>query len=308
VKILVTGAAGYIGSVLVPKLLDKHVVVALDNFRYAQHQALASCCGNLNFDIINGDARDMRLVEPLLRNMDAIIPLAAIVGAPACAKDETSAISTNYNAIRQLCQVASRNQLIIYPNTNSGYGTTGINVEAREETLLRPISLYGKVKAQAEEVVMQRSNSITLRLATVFGVSPRMRTDLLVNDFVQRAVTDRTIGIFQGHARRNFIHVNDVAEAFIHGLRGNVKLGEVYNVGRTDANYTKIALCELISVHIKDFRWYECRGEDPDQRDYIVNNDKIEDTGWKPKISLGFGIHELIQFYKMAGATRFTNV
>lgn len=299
--ILVTGGAGYIGSVLVPSLLEQgHRVRVLDSFIYGQ-ASLLDCCANPRFSVIAGDCRDKQTLQEAVRESDCILPLAAIVGARACDADRTAAVSTNLDAIRLLLSLRSREQRIIFPCTNSGYGIGEQDALCIEETPLRPISLYGRTKVDAERSVLDTENVVSLRLATVFGVSPRMRTDLLVNDFVYRAVTDRYIVVFEGHFKRNYIHVGDVARAFVHVMTnfGQMK-DEPYNVGLSDANLSKLELCARIKAQIPDFTYIEAPiGEDPDKRDYIVSNRKIEQTGFRPVYSLDDGIRELVKGYEI---------
>jgi len=298
-KILVTGGAGYIGSILVPALLSQgYSVTVLDSF-IPQQAGLLDCCANPNFDVVRGDSRDKATVERLLKDADYIIPLAAIVGAPACDLDATAAVSTNLEAIRLLLSLRSPRQRIVSPCSNSGYGIGQKDKFCTEETPMNPISLYGTTKVEAEKAILDAGNSISLRLATVFGVSPRMRTDLLVNDFVQRAIQDRFLVVFEGHFKRNYIHVRDVARAFLHSI-GNFDSmqGGPYNLGLTDANLSKLELCEHIQRVQPDFVYREEPiGHDPDKRDYIVSNEKIERTGYKPIYNLDMGIRELIKAY-----------
>ena len=306
-NILITGAAGFLGSVLTGELLAaNHTVYALDNFMYGG-QSLAHLCHDDLLHVTRGDARDEETVNPLLAKADIIIPLAAIVGAPACERNNGAARSTNLDAISKLCHSASWRQWIIYPNTNSGYGVGGVG-ECDEKSPLEPISWYGKTKCWAENHVRARENSIVLRLATVFGCSPRMRTDLLVNDFVQRAVRDRSIVLFEPHFRRNFVHVRDVSRAFLHAIDNfdNMK-GNVYNCGDTDANMTKAQLCAKIRQHVPGFEWFVGEGHDVDKRDYIVSNRKIEATGWKPQHTIDDGICELVKFFGTLNATSYGN-
>lgn len=307
--VLVTGAAGYLGSVLVPRLLScGYKVLALDNFMHGEN-SLAACCANPDFEVFRGDCRDDDVLLPLLRCADYIVPLAAIVGASACMADYTATWSTNYNAIGQLCSRASVQQRIVTPTTNSGYGIGAPGEMCTEESPLRPLTSYGKSKVLAEEVVLLRKNSISLRLATVFGASPRMRQDLLVNEFVLRALTDRAIVLFEGHFKRNFIHIADVANAFVHSIDNFEKMrGNAFNVGLSSANLSKIELCEVIKKHISDFTWVESPiGEDPDKRDYIVSNEKIEKTGWRPHKSLDDGIVELKKLFNTLKTRRYAN-
>ena len=309
-RVLVTGGAGYIGSILVPELLKEgHKVTVLDNFMYNQN-SLLECCSNENFEIARGDVRDESIVKPLLKNVDYIIPLAALVGAPLCNRDKVGAVTINRDAVALIAKLASKEQRILIPITNSGYGIGQKGVYCTEETPINPITLYGKVKMEAEEIVLGRGNSISFRLATVFGMSPRMRIDLLVNDFVYRAVKDRFVVIFEGHFKRNYIHVRDVARAFIHAMNNFDKMkNEPYNVGLSDANISKLELCAKIKEQIPDFVYLESPiGEDPDKRDYIVSNEKIEKTGFKPAYSIEMGIKELIKGYKIITNGKYGNV
>ncbi len=309
-RILVTGGAGYIGSVLVPSLLNEgYAVHVLDQFLFGQ-TSLGECCINPNFQVTRGDCRDRDTVSRLMRTADYIIPLAAIVGAPACKNDATAAISINREAIKLILALRSPEQRIILPNTNSGYGIGEKQAYCTEETPLRPITLYGKTKVEAELAVLEAGNAITFRLATVFGMSPRMRIDLLVNDFVYRAVHDRAVVVFEGHAKRNYIHIRDVARAFLHAIGQFESMkGHAYNVGLSDANLSKLELCAQIRKHVPHFVFLEAPiGEDPDKRDYIVSNAKIEAAGFLPRHSLGTGIQELIKGYTILRNGRFGNV
>ena len=309
-KILITGGAGYIGSVLTPTLLALgHEVTVVDNFLFRQN-TLADCCHQAAFQVVRGDCRDEALMKKLVAMADVIIPLAALVGAPFCDRDPVAARTTNFEAVAMLCQIASQSQRIIMPVTNSGYGVGEKGKHCTEETPLRPISLYGVTKVQAEEQLLQRENSISFRLATVFGVSPRMRIDLLVNDFVHRAVTDRAVVIFEGHFKRNYIHVRDVARVFIHGLdHFSAMKGKPYNVGLDDANLSKLELCAVIRKHLPKFVFLEAPiGEDPDKRDYIVSNARIAATGFKPEWDLDRGIQELIKGFTILRNSLYSNV
>jgi len=310
-NILITGGAGYLGSIMVPAFLNEgHKVTVLDSFVFSQ-SSLLECCSSKNFNIVKGDARDESILQPLLKNADVIIPLAAIVGAPMCNQDKTAAVSTNKEAIQLLAKIASRNQRIIIPITNSGYGIGEKGIICTEETPLKPISLYGQTKVEAEKIIMDRGNAVSLRLATVFGMSPRMRLDLLVNDFTYRAVKDRSIVVFEGHFKRNFIHIRDVARAFLHVMKNYDSMNnQIYNVGLSDANLSKLELCEEIKKHIPDFFVYleAPIGEDPDKRDYIVSNEKIERTGYKPVFSLESGINELVKGYTILSNNKYSNI
>lgn len=308
--VLVTGAAGYIGSVLVPMLLDNGFAVdAVDTFSRADN-TLASSCGSPLFRPHRGDARDESFILPLLAQADIIVPLAALVGAPLCKRDPIAAQTTNCDAVRMLVKNLGQMQRLLYPTTNSGYGIGQPGVECTEETPLRPISLYGTSKCDAEKAVLDSGNGLTLRLATVFGMSPRMRLDLLVNDFTYRAVTDRALVIFEGHFKRNFIHIRDVVSAFNHSIRNYAGMvGNAFNVGLSDANLSKLELCSEIKKQVPGFVFVEAPiGEDPDKRDYIVSNAKIERTGFRPQWSLAMGIDELIRGYRMITNSRFSNV
>jgi len=308
-KILVTGGAGYIGSILVPELLRAgYAVTVLDNFMYLQN-SLLECCANDNFGVIRGDCRQEDTLRLAMKDVGVIIPLAAIVGAPACQMDQTAARSINLDAIKLLLSLRSPEQRVIYPTTNSGYGIGEPGKFCTEETPLHPISLYGVTKVEAEKAVLDAGNAITFRLATVFGMSPRMRIDLLVNDFVHRAVTDRTVVVFEGHAKRNYVHVRDVARAFLHALENFEKMkGEPHNVGLSDANLSKLELCAKIKEQLPSFVYLEAPvGEDPDKRDYIVSNEKIERTGFRPAYSLETGIRELIKGYTILRDSRYSN-
>jgi nucleoside-diphosphate-sugar epimerase len=309
-KILVTGAAGYIGSVLVPALLEHgHEVAAVDSFIYNQ-ASLLDCCYHRNLSIIRGDARDKELVSGLLGEADAIFPLACLTGAPLCDKDPIGARTVNVDAVKMILESRSRDQIVIFPTTNSGYGIGQEGMYCTEETPLNPVSFYGRLKAEIEKTLLDAGNCITLRLATAFGISPRMRLDLLVNDFTYRAVTDRFLVLFEAHFKRNYIHVRDVAKAFIHSLDNFDRMkDEPYNVGLSDANLSKWELCEEIKKQIPDFYFVEAEvGEDPDKRNYIVSNAKIEATGFKPDISLQAGIAELIKGYRIIRGNKYSNV
>lgn len=309
-KILVTGGAGYLGSVLVPKLLAAgHSVTVLDSFMFRQ-TSLADCCATDAFDVIRGDCRDERLLAELVAKHDTFIPLAALVGAPLCDRDALGAVSTNRDAVRLLCRLVSPSQRVLMPVTNSGYGIGQPDIPCTEESPLKPISLYGMSKVEAEQAVLERENSISFRLATVFGMAPRMRMDLLVNDFVYRAVTDRALVIFEGHFKRNYIHIRDVARVFLHGLENfQTMRGRAYNVGLEDANLTKLELCAVIQKHLPKFVYLEALiGEDPDKRDYIVSNQRILSTGWAPEWELDHGIRELIKGYTILRNSAFGNV
>ena len=309
-QILVTGGAGYLGSTLVPELLARgHKVTVLDNFMWDQN-SLAHVCHNPNFDVVRGDVRNKDTVLPLLKKADIVIPLAAYVGAPLCARDPVGATTTNHDAIAMMLDHVSKHQRILMPTTNSAYGTGDENNFCTEESPLRPMSLYAIEKVRVEEKLMQHPNAISFRLATVFGMSPRMRIDLLVNDFTYRAVHDRFVVLFEATFKRNYIHVRDVARAFMHGIDNYEKMnGQIFNVGLSDANVSKKELCEVIQHQLPDFVFMEAPiGKDPDQRNYIVSNEKIERTGYRPQVSLDAGIRELVKGFTMIRNTKYGNV
>lgn len=309
-RILVTGGAGYIGSILVPHLLHAgHSVTVLDNLLFNQAPLLDHCL-NPNFDFVNGDARDENALRSLVAKADCILPLAAIVGAPACKRDPIAAATLNRDAIALLARLRSQSQLILMPITNSGYGIGKPGVPCTEDSPLNPISVYGTTKVEAEKILLDSGEAITFRLATVFGASPRMRLDLLVNDFVFRAANDRAVILFEAHFKRNYIHIRDVARVFSHGIENYEAMkGKAYNVGLSDANLSKLELCLCIQKHIPPFVFFESHiGEDPDKRDYIVSNQRIESTGWKPAYSLDDGIDELIKTYRIVKNTEYRNL
>jgi nucleoside-diphosphate-sugar epimerase len=309
-NILITGGAGYIGSILSPALLAQgHKVTVVDNFMFGQ-MSLAALCADPNFDVVRGDTREEAVLKPLVANADVVIPLAALVGAPLCDRDRTGAVSINRTSVETLMGLLSKDQRVLYATTNSGYGIGEKGAFCTEESPLRPISLYGRTKVEAEDAVRAFGNSISFRLATVFGFSPRMRLDLLVNDFVYRAINDRVVVLFEAHFKRNYIHIRDVARAFIHGIENfDAMKGNVFNVGLSDANLSKAELCARIQTHIAGFQFFEAPvGEDPDKRDYIVSNAKIEATGFKPAYSLDDGIVELRKGYRMLKNNAYGNV
>lgn len=309
-KILVTGGAGYIGSILVPALLEKGAqVTVVDNFFYNQ-TSLLDVVYNPRLTVVRGDVRDKDLMTSLIKGQDFILPLACLVGAPLCDKFPQEARAINLEAIKMILKLRSKNQKIIFPNTNSGYGIGKANTYCTEETPLKPISLYGQLKVEAEKELLRAGNVITLRLATVFGISPRMRLDLLVNDFVYRAVNDGYVVLFESNFKRNYIHVRDVACAFTHCIDNFGKMkNEPYNVGLSDANLSKRELCEEIKKQVPRFTFVDSPiGKDPDQRNYIVSNEKIEKTGFKPQVSLREGIVELIKGYQIIRRREFSNV
>ena len=301
-KILITGGAGYLGSVITGKMLSEgHEVVILDKLIFNQ-VSLLSYTSNPNFKFIHGDIRNEVLLERLCNEVDVIIPLAAIVGFPACASEPELAKEINFKQIVNIVKYCNgKGKKILYPNTNSGYGLGTGQLECDEESPLTPISVYGQTKCEAENFLRTSTDAIVFRLATVFGVSPRMRTDLLVNDFTYKAITDKYIVVFEKSFKRNFIHIKDVANVFLFMLNNYEQYkGEVFNVGLSDANLSKQELLEKIQSHVKNFAVsYNDYYEDPDKRDYIVSNTKIESTGWYPKWTIDMGIKELIMAYQM---------
>ncbi len=309
-NILVTGGAGYLGSIMVPDLLAAgHKVTVIDNFMFKQ-TGLNQCVYHPNFNVVRGDIRIESIMREVLKATDVIIPLAALVGAPLCNLDPVGATTTNHDAIALMLKLLSKRQIVLMPTTNSAYGTGDENNFCTEDSPLRPISQYAIEKVAIEKKLMQHENAISLRLATVFGMSPRMRIDLLVNDFVYRAVNDRFVVLFESQFKRNYVHVRDVSRAFQHALNNFEKMkSEIYNVGLSDANVSKKELCERIQKWLPDFVFLEAPvGKDPDQRNYVVSNSKIEATGFKTSFSLDQGIAELIKGYKMIRNLRYGNV
>lgn len=308
--ILVTGGAGYLGSILVPELLNQgHQVLVLDNFLYRQN-SLASVCADPNFTVFNGDVRSAATLRPLMAAADVVIPLAGIVGAPACARDPIGARSINYDAIVMMLDLLSPAQRVLMPTTNSAYGSGDGGNYCNEESPLRPISQYAQEKVEIEQRLMEYENAISFRLATLFGVSPRMRMDLLVNDFTYRAVSDHALILFESHFKRNFLHVRDVSRVFLHALNQfDAMRGQIYNVGLSNANLSKIELCQYIQRHVPQFVFSEAPvGQDPDQRNYIVSNEKIEATGFSPVYDLDDGVQELVKGYTMMQKYGYGNV
>ncbi len=308
-NILVTGGAGYLGSTMVPELLAVgHKVTVLDNFMFGQN-SLAHVCHHPDFNVVRGDIRVEKTIQPLIKKADIVIPLAALVGAPLCSKDPVGATTVNHDAIMMMLRLLSKDQIVLMPTTNSAYGTGDENNYCTEESPLRPISQYAIEKVEIEKALMQHPNAISFRLATVFGMSPRMRIDLLVNDFTYRAVYDRFVVLFESQFKRNYIHVRDVARVFLHAIANYDRMkGQVYNVGLSDANVSKKELCQAIQKRLPEFVFLEAPvGKDPDQRNYIVSNAKIEAIGFKPVYSLDHGICELIKGYTMIKNTRYGN-
>lgn len=308
-KILVTGGAGYIGSVLCEELARKGFeFTVVDNFQYKQW-SLAHLCHYKKMHIERMDVRDPALLN-LAKNFDVIIPLAGIVGAPACKQDPMAAKTINLDAQVGLLKSLSASQWVLMPTTNSAYGTTPKGSITDENGPLNPLTEYAIHKVEVEKFLMNRENSISFRLATVFGASARMRLDLLVNDFTYRAYKDKFIALSEAHFRRNFLHVRDASGLFLHGMENFSQMrGNIFNAGLSEANLTKRELCEKIKKYIPDFHFVELeQREDPDKRDYEVSNKKIEKTGWKTEVSLDFGIQELIKTYQMVGGNIFSNI
>jgi len=309
-RVLVTGGAGYLGSVLCEHLLDSgHEVTCLDSLIYGE-QSLFHLCGRPSFEFVRGDVRDETLMRDALAGQDVIIPLAAVVGATACDRDPWFAESTNLGAIKTLNRLRSRDQLIVYPVTNSGYGSQSGEVYCTEETPLEPISLYGQTKVDAEAELLGDENVITLRLATVFGMSPRMRLDLLVNHFVYAAVTDGYIVIFEKDFKRNYIHVRDVADCFLHCIaNADSMIGRPFNAGLDEANLSKEELALKVKEYVPKFYLHFAEiGSDPDKRNYIVSNQRLREAGFEARRSLDEGIQELIRGYRTLGRMAYKNV
>lgn len=309
-SILVTGGAGYLGSIMVPELLKLgHSVTVIDNFMFNQ-SSLNHVCNDPKFRVVNGDVRVESDIKPLIAKSDVIIPLAALVGAPLCNKDPVGAKTINRDSVLLLLDLISSQQRVLMPTTNSAYGSGDDDNFCTEESPLNPMSTYAIEKVEVEKRLMDHANSISFRLATVFGMSPRMRIDLLVNDFVNRACRDKAVVLFEGHFKRNYIHVRDVCKAFVHGLDEFDQMrANIFNVGLSSANLSKVELCHKIKEQIPDFVFLEAElAKDPDQRNYIVSNEKIENTGWFPEVMIEDGIKELIKGYKMLRNNIYGNV
>ncbi len=308
--ILITGGAGYIGSVLTHELLNlDYQVTVVDNLMYKQN-SLMHCFSNPNFKFIKADVCNHELMLPLIEGADIIIPLAAIVGAPACDHNPKLAKLINYDSMKFILDHTNSTQKILFPTTNSGYGVGQEGQFCNEETPLNPISLYGRLKVDVEKEFLESKRAVSFRLATVFGPSPRMRVDLLVNDFVYKACHDRYLVLFEEHFKRNYIHIKDVANAFIFGIENYDQMkGEAYNVGLSSANLSKLELCQRIQKELPQFYFHSAAvGEDPDKRDYIVSNEKLESLGWAPTVTLEKGIGELVHLYDYLKENQHRNV
>lgn len=309
-NILVTGGAGYIGSILVPELLQSgHKVTVVDNFMYRQ-PSLANSISNPNLNLVFGDIRNQSLLKSHINQADVVIPLAAIVGAPACDKDPIQASSINKDATLWLFSQLSQNQQIIMPTTNSAYGSGDKNNFCDENSELKPLSLYARDKVEVEKVLMDHPLATSFRLATVFGISQRMRLDLLVNNFMYRAITDKFVILFEGHFKRNYVHVRDVSKAFRFAIENpeSVK-GEIFNFGLSEANISKQELCDAIKKIIPEFTYLDAPlAKDPDQRNYVVSNAKIESRGMKAEVSLESGLLELNKGLRMFHEVPYSNL
>ncbi len=307
-KILVTGGAGYIGSKLIGRLLEEgHQVYCVDNFMYGT-SSIMHLVENKNLTIVVGDARDLETIGPLAQKADCLIPLACLTGAPLSNKDKVAAVTTNKDAVVMLSKLSSMDQLIIYPCTNSGYGIGESGKYCTEDSPLRPLSVYGQTKVEAEQILLEKGNAFTYRLATVFGVSPRPRLDLLVNDFTYRAFYDKFVVLFEADFKRNYLHIDDAVDGFVFAINNENLRGKPYNLGLSDANISKRELCEIIKQQLNDFVFFESDvGTDPDKRDYIVSNERIEKAGFRATRSLSCGISELRKALPLLKQTNFVN-
>lgn len=308
-KYLITGGAGYIGSTLVPMLLQKgHEVTVVDNFMYGQTPLLEACHYD-TLNVVRADVRNHEIMAPLVKKADVILPLACLTGAPLCKQDPVGARTINYDAIKMLLEMKSKDQIMIFPCTNSGYGIGQAGIHCDENTPMRPVSLYGQLKVEVEKMLLDSGHVATFRFATVFGSSPRMRLDLLVNDFVYRAVNDRFVVLFEAHFKRNYLHVRDASRAFIHGVENfSVMKGQPYNVGLTEANMSKAELCDAIKKIVPQFHVLVSEvGEDPDKRNYVVSNEKIEKTGFRTENGLDKGLRELVRAFQVLKRNQYAN-
>ena len=298
-KILITGGAGYLGSVLTEVLLNKgYLVTVLDNLNFKQ-TSVAPFAYHPNFDFILGDVTNDSLLKSYVEKHDVIIPLAAIVGMPACKAQPELTVKVNYQQVKNIAKWVTNNQMVLIPNTNSQYGSSTEIIT--EESPFKPLSLYAETKCDAEKAVLDSGNGIALRLATVFGMSYRMRMDLLVQDFVYKALTDGYLLLFESHFIRNYIHVRDIANTFLFMIENYEKCNNnAFNVGLTEANCTKLELAQTIQKYIPDLVIVENNfKQDLDQRNYMVSNSKLESQGWVPTFTLDDGIKELIKGYQL---------
>lgn len=309
-RVLMTGGAGYVGSILCERLLDAGLqVTVIDNLTYGP-AALQHLCHRPSFDFVQGDVRDEAILRKLLATADVVIPLAAIVGAPACERSPRLAKEVNLDAVRLVNRLRGRNQLVIYPNTNSGYGSRSTHEPCTEDTPLEPVSLYGRTKTEAEAGLLASPNTISLRLATVFGASPRMRFDLLVNHFVYAAATDGYIVLFERDFKRNYLHIRDAADCFLFCIENAARLeGRAYNVGLDNANLSKLELAEKVREHLPRFFIHAAAiGTDPDQRNYIVSSERLRSLGFEARRTLDEGIREILLTVPMAGRRPGANI
>lgn len=309
-RVLITGGAGYLGSILSERLLrEGHRVTVVDNLMFGQSPHF-HLCADPGYEFVRGDARDEALMKRLLADADVIVPLACLVGAPLCDRDPWAARTTNFEAIAMLNRLRSPRQLVVYPTTNSGYGTQTGETYCTEETALDPISLYGVTKVNAEKELLGSPNAITLRLATVFGMSPRMRLDLLVNHFVYASVTDRYLVVFEKDFKRNYVHIRDVADCFVHCFEhAETMAGRPFNVGLDEANLSKEELALKVQSHVPGFFvHFAAIGSDPDKRNYIVSNQRLRESGFAAKRSIDDGIRELLKGYRMLARSPYGNV
>ena len=308
-KILITGGAGYIGSMLSTKLVEiGYQVTVIDNFSFTKN-SLSHLYVFKNFKLIEGDVLNKKLFKKLINQNDIIIPLAALVGAPLCDKNKKKTKELNLDSIKYLLKNIKKNQKILYPTTNSGYGIGEKNKYCDEKSELKPISLYGRTKVSAENEILKFKNSICFRLATVFGFSYRMRSDLLVNNFVQTAIKKNSLLIYEPHFRRNYIHIRDVVNVFVFSIKNFKKMkSNTYNVGLSSANLTKIQLAKAIQKKVKSLKIKIGHNKkDPDQRDYYVSNKKIEKMGFKTQFKLEDGINELVTFFETSDENFINN-
>ncbi len=308
-KVLIIGGSGYIGSILTPYLLNKGYNVSVYDNLYFNQTSLLSCFNYKNFEFINGDILNSDLINKQIIKNDIIIPLACLVGAPACNKNPKLAKLVNLEANLEIIRNISKNQYLVYPTTNSGYGVGKKDELCDENSPLKPLSSYAKYKVEVEKELLNKKNGISLRLATVFGVSPRLRLDLLVNDFVYKAYFQKNLILYEEHFRRNYIHILDIAKTFYFAINNYDKMkGEAFNVGLSSANLTKRELAEKIKNYLPDTYIHSADiGSDPDKRDYIVSNKKLENLGWKASKSLDDGIIELIKSFSMINSN-FNNI